>query len=116
MISGATIISNIPLGDVEKNNEASGVQLLRSGVPKIPHCLSFSFFNLANASSTPCDQLANSCSWTPLSRNSKRSCEIVMFRDFLLRFVTTMQNKILHELLNNTQINLCTANNTLQEH
>lgn len=40
MISVAMIISNIPLGDVEKNNEASGVQFLRIGFPKIPHGLS----------------------------------------------------------------------------
>ena len=107
-----TMTYRIPCGNVKKNNGASEVQILRIGLPKIPHGLSsfsISFLSLAKASSIPCDQLANSCSCTPLSRNSKRSCEIVMFRDFLLRFVTTIRNKILHKQLNKTQINLCTA-------
>lgn len=102
----------IPYGDAENKNEAGEVQLFRIGVPKNPRCLSsLSFFNLANASSMPCDQLANSCSFTPLSKNSKRSSEIVMLRDFLLRFVTTIHCKEIHKFLNNAQTNLCSAKN-----
>ena len=100
----------VALRSDNKINEATEVQLFRSSTPKIPQGLSsFSFLNLANASSTPCDQLANSCSFTPSSRNSNRSCEIVMFNDFLLRFVTTIHYKELHKFLNKTQHNLCSA-------
>ncbi len=111
MISSINRIKDcIPYGDARKNNGVSpfdvlGLRLLqRGGAPP-----SFSFFSLANASSIPCDQLANSCSFTPLSRNSKRSSEIVTLSDFLLRFVTTIQNQDLHDVLNIAKFNLCTA-------
>lgn len=105
------IIGRIPIGDAKNTYEAREVQIFQVSPSKIPRGLSpfISFLSLANASSMPCDQLANSCSWTPFSKNSKRSCEIVTFRDFLLRFVTTIQNQTLHKFLNNTQINIGTA-------
>ena len=74
-----------------------------------PISRSFSFFRRARASSTPWDQLANSCSWTMWSRNSNRSSEIVTFRDFLLRFVTTIYNTVTHTSLNINTILLCSA-------
>ena len=85
-----------------------GLVLLNQGdCPPISRSLSF--FNLANASSTPCDQLANSCSFTISSKKSNNSIEIVTFNDFLLRFISPMYNTTLHKILNIVQVVLCTA-------
>lgn len=85
-----------------------GLQVLQRG-GNSPNSLSLSFLSLDNASSTPCDQLANSCSLTISSRNSKRSYEIVTLRDFLLRFISPIQNQTLHKFLNICQVLLCST-------
>ena len=87
-----TMTYRIPCGNVKKNNGASEVQILRIGLPKIPHGLSsfsISFLSLAKASSIPCDQLANSCVrvsvWAPhLSMEKKEELED-MLEDFVRR-------------------------------
>lgn len=94
------IISHIPYGDVEKNNEASGVQLFRIGVPKNPHGLSrFSSASLylKTQSSTPCAILANSLDSTFFCRYSSISGGRVTVNDI---FFLGIQDLFLHIPLN----------------
>ena len=70
----------IPHGDAENTYEASGVQFLRIGFPKIPHGLSplsSASLYLKTHTSIPCARLANSLDSTFFSRYSRSSGGIV---------------------------------------